>query len=52
MNKNELINDPNDKEIEMMLKYMPEYTEDNAKNIKDKFAQKSKRKQRKASFKK
>ncbi|TCU66920.1 hypothetical protein EV204_11330 [Tissierella praeacuta] len=52
MNNKNLINDPDDREIEMMLKYVPEYTEDNAKNIKDKFAQKSKMKQRKIPFKK
>lgn len=34
-----------------MLKYVHEYTEDNARNIKDKFTQKSKSKQR-FSFKK
>ncbi len=52
MNNKELIDDLEDKEIEMMLKYVPEYTDDNARNIKDKFTQKSKIKQRKFSFKK
>ncbi len=45
-------NDLDDKEIEIMLKYVPKYTEDNARNIKAKFLQKSKIKQRKISFKK
>lgn len=52
MNKKDLIYDLDDKEIEMMLKYVPEYTEDNARNIKDKFTQKSKIKQRKFRFEK
>ncbi|MBU5255829.1 hypothetical protein [Tissierella praeacuta] len=52
MNNNDLINDLDDKEIEMMLKYVPEYTGDNARNIKNKFEQKAEKKQRKFSFKK
>ena len=40
MDKNEIISDLNDEEIEMILKYMPQYTEDNAKNIRDKFRKK------------
>ena len=52
MNNEDLNKDLDDKEIEMMLKYVPEYTEDNARNIKDKFTKKSKSKQRKFSFKK
>lgn len=43
--------DLDDREIEMMLKYVPEYTEETAKNIKDKFTEKSKGKQRKIPFK-
>lgn len=52
MDNKDLINDLDDREIEMMLKYVPEYTEDNSKNIKEKFTQKSKMKQRCFSFKK
>lgn len=52
MDNKDLINDLDDREIEMMLKYVPEYTEDNSKNIKEKFTQKSKMKQRRFSFKK
>lgn len=52
MNNEYLNKDLDDKEIEMMLKYVPEYTEDNARNIKDKFTKKSKSKQRKFSLKK
>lgn len=52
MNNKNLIDDLDDKEIEMMLKYVPEYTKDNAKNIKDKFIQKSKIRQKRFSFKK
>ena len=52
MNNKDLIHDLDDKEIEMMLKYVPEYTENNARNIKDKFTRKSKIKQREFSFKK
>lgn len=52
MNNNNFTHEPDDKEIDMMLKYVPAYTEDNAKNIKTKFAQKVKIKRRKFSFKK
>lgn len=52
MNNNDFFHDLDDKEIEMMLKYLPTYTPNNAKNIKNKFAEKSKLKHRKISFKK
>lgn len=52
MKNNDFIHELDDREIDMMLKYVPTYTEDNARNIKNKFEQKSKMKQRKFSFKK
>ncbi len=52
MKNNDFIHELDDREIDMMLKYVPAYTEDNARNIKNKFEQKSKMKQRKFSFKK
>lgn len=52
MNNDDFIHDLDDKEIDMMLKYVPEYTADNARNIKNKFAQKAKIRQREFSFKK
>ena len=52
MNNNNFSHEPDDKEIDMMLKYLPAYTEHNAKNIKNKFAQKAKINQKKLSFKK
>ncbi len=52
MNNNDFIPGPDDREIEMMLKYVPAYSEDNARNIKNKFMQKAKLKQKSFSFKK
>lgn len=52
MNNNDFIHEPDDREIDMMLKYLPTYTTDNARNIKNKFAQKAKMKHKKLSFKK
>ncbi|TJX15436.1 hypothetical protein E9840_03300 [Tissierella creatinini] len=52
MNNNDSIHDLDDKEVEIMLKYVPEYTVENAKNIKNKFAQKARIKHKKIPFKK
>ena len=52
MNNNDFIHEPDDREIDIMLKYVPSYTAENARNIKNKFAQKAKIKQKKFSFKK
>lgn len=52
MNNDDFIHDLDDREIDMMLKYVPEYTADNARNIKNKFMDKVKIRQRKFSFKK
>lgn len=52
MDNNDFIHKLDDSEINMMLEYVPEYTVDNAKNIKNKFEQKAKMKKRKFSFKK
>lgn len=52
MDNNEFIHKLDDMEIDMMLKYVPEYTVDNAKNIKNKFEQKAKMKKKNFSFKK
>lgn len=52
MKNNDFFHELDDREIDIMLKYLPEYTEDNARNIKKKFEQKSKIKKRKFSFKK
>lgn len=52
MDKNEIISDLNDEEIEMILKYMPQYTEDNAKNIRDKFRKKVIKKEKNRLLKK
>lgn len=50
MNTNNQNSEPNEREIEMMLKYVPAYTEVNAKNIKDKFIQKAVAKRKKFPF--
>jgi len=52
MKKDNFSHQTNDKEIEMMSKYVPEYTSYHARNIKNKFEQKAKIKQRKLPFKK
>ncbi len=52
MNNKDFIHEPDDREIDMMLKYVPTYSEVNARNIKNKFEEKAKVKQRKFSFKK
>lgn len=52
MNKKNFINELDDKEIDMMLKYITEYSPENAKNIKNKFEEKSKIKQKKFLYKK
>lgn len=52
MNNDDFIHELDDKEIDMMLKYVPEYTEDNARNIKNKFMDKAKIRQKRFSFKK
>ena len=52
MNNNDLIHDPDDREIDMMLKYVPPYTDDNERNIKNKFEQRAKMRRRRISFKK
>jgi len=52
MSNNDFIHEPDDMEIDMMLKYVPAYSADNARNIKDKFTQKAKTKQKRHSFRK
>jgi|GEM_PF-1219900 len=52
MDNSDSIYEPDDREIDMMLKYVPEYSEANARNIKNKFIQKAKPRHRKFSLKK
>lgn len=50
MNRKDFINELDDKEIDMMLKYVTEYSPENAKNIKNKFEEKSKIKIKQKKF--
>jgi hypothetical protein len=51
MNNNYLYLKPGDREVGMMLKYVPEYNEDNDKNIRDKFALRARLKRGRTPFK-
>ena len=52
MTNSDFNHDPDDREIEMMLKYVPAYSADNERNIKDKFALRAKMQRNRVSFKK
>ena len=52
MENSDFINELDDTEIDKLLKYVPEYSPENFKNIRDKFIKKSKPKRRQFSHKK
>ena len=52
MNNKDMTHDMDEREIDMMLKYVPQYSDSNESNIKNKFAQRAKAQKKALSFKK